>query len=515
VNELQPAVLNRLAETVGAPYVVTGPATLELYSRDFSIADDAPLADVVVRPADTAEVAAVVTIAGAHGCSIAVRGGGVSYTLGYVPSRSNTLLLDLSRMDAIHEVNTADLYATVGPGCTWKRADEATRPHGLRPVMKGPISGEFATVAGTASQSTGSAPMSTFLGLEVVLADARAVTTGSGAIVNAASPFYRNHGPDLTGLFLGDSGAFGIKTRCTFALERIPAGVAFASVAFDTLSDMVAAMTAIARSGIRCRQIGMDPLKNRTATRVGAAEGLRALGEVVRSARSVVAGMKQAAAIAVAGRAVLDDVRWSLHLTVEDHDQLAAERCLAALLPLVAAGRQIAPSVPIAMHGRPYSMRGVLGLDGQRWLPIHGVFALSRAAEVVREVEAFFAGHADLLAAHAIEHSFIVVASGSSWLIEPMFYWFDSITPLHAQVLGAKAARFADIPPNPAARAAVRDLRNELALLLQRLGAVHSQLGKFYDFGGGLQPQTYRLLTQIKDLLDARHTLNPGNLGWS
>ena len=467
-----------------------------------------------MRPAVTGEVAAVVEIAVAHGLAIAPRGGGVSYTRGYVPSRSGTLLLDLSRLDAVHEVNATDMYATVGAGCTWKQIDQAAKAHGLRPVMKGPISGEFATVAGTASQSTGSASMATFLGLEVVLADGRIVTTGSGALINDALPFYRNHGPDLTGLFLGDTGAFGIKTRCTLALERIPAGVAFASVAFVTLSDMTAAMTAIARSGIRCRQIGMDPLKNRTATRVGAVEGLRALGNVVRSASSVAAGMKQAATIVAGGRSVLDDVRWSLHLTVDDHDQLAAERALAALLPLVSAGRQITPSVPMAMHGRPYSMRGVLGLEGQRWLPIHGVFALSRASHVVRQVEAFFHNHADLLTAHAIQHSFIVVSSGSSWLIEPMFYWFDAITPLHARVLGEKAERFMNIPANTAARAVVCDLRDELALLLRQLGAVHSQLGKFYDFAGGLQQPTYELLTQIKNLLDSRHVLNPGNLGW-
>jgi FAD/FMN-containing dehydrogenase len=101
------------------------------------------------------------------------------------------------------------------------------------------------------------------------------------------------------------------------------------------------------------------------------------------------------------------------------------------------------------------------------------------------------------------------------WLLEPMFYWPDALGPLHVQVLGEKSKRFAGATPNPAARALVRELRGELVELFAGLGAVHSQLGKYYPFGPTLEPRTWQLLTSIKDLLDPQRCLNPGNLGWS
>ena len=56
--------------------------------------------------------------------------------------------------------------------------------------------------------------------------------------------FWRHHGPDLTGLFLGDCGAFGIKTE--LALRLVPERpAAFASFAFERGSELAAAMVAL------------------------------------------------------------------------------------------------------------------------------------------------------------------------------------------------------------------------------------------------------------------------------
>ena len=100
----------------------------------------------------------------------------------------------------------------------------------------------------------------------------------------------------------------------------IPAGVAFASVAFPTLTALTEVMSRIGQSGIRCHMLGMDPVKNRSATKVGIREGVKTLADVVKSAGSVLTGLRQATAIAAAGQNVLADVPWSLHLTVESHE---------------------------------------------------------------------------------------------------------------------------------------------------------------------------------------------------
>ncbi len=509
------SALAELAAAVGAGHVSTTMDERILHSRDIFSIDDAPLAAAVVRPGSSADVAAILRIAQRHGLAVAPRGGGVSYTRGYVPAREGTLSLDLSRMDAIHEINVEDRYVTVGPGVTWQRLDAATAAHDLRAVVRGPISGTHATVCGSVSQNIGPASMAGVLGLEVVLADGRIVRTGAGALAASPAPFLRHAGPDLTGLFIGDTGVFGVKTACTLALEPIPAGAAFASVAFDTLAQMTGAMLAIARSGIAARVMGMDPVKNRSASRgVSLREGLGTLASVVKSANSVGAGLRQAAGIATAGRHLLDDVPWSMHVTVEGHDMAAAQHALDALRPCWRGVRELPPTVPTALHARPYSIRGIVGIDGERWVPVHGIFPLSRAAQVVERVEALVAAHAARLRAHGIAVSYIVMATGAAWLLEPMFYWRDELGPLHAKVLGEKFAKFRGAAADPAARVVVRELRAEVTALFDALGGVHSQLGKYYAFGARLQPDTWSALTDLKDALDPQRTLNPGNLGW-
>lgn len=507
--------VDALTRFVGAEHVLTDDASRRFYSRDVFFWDEAPLVDAIVRPGTTDEVAAEVKIAAARGLAIAPRGGGVSYTKGYVPQKTPTITIDLGRLNQIPEINAPDFYMTVGAGCTWQQVAEALKGKGVRPVTKGPISGTHATVGGVVAQGSASANMAGIIAVEAVMPDATIIHTGSAAIGARSSPFSRHYGPDLTGLLIGDTGAYAIKTKVTLALEPEPKGYAYASIGFDSLADMSAVMVAIARSGVRCKMMGMDPLKNRTATKVGIKEGLGTLAKVVSSAGSLGDGLKKAAQIAVAGQNVLAEVPWSLHVTVEDHDQHAADHGMAALKPLWAGkGRDVPPSVPTAMHARPFSIRGIVGIQGERWVPIHGVFPLSKAAEVVTQTEALFKKHAARLAAHEIEHSYLVTCQGTAWLIEPMFYWFDELGPLHAKVLGDKFAKFKDIPANPAARAVVKDLRGELAELFRGLGAIHSQLGKFYMFAGNIEPSTYAVLTAIKGALDPERRFNPGNLGW-
>ncbi|MDX2221725.1 MAG: FAD-binding oxidoreductase, partial [Rhodospirillaceae bacterium] len=196
-------------------------------------------------------------------------------------------------------------------------------------------------------------------------------------------------------------------------------------------------------------------------------------------------------------------------------DQPAAASALDSLRPHWSAkGRTLEPSVPMALYAKPYSIRGILGKNGERWVPIHALLPLSRVAEAVERVQRFFAERQASLDAHGITHSYITVCAGPEFVLEPMFYWFDEVGPLHAKVLGDKYEKFKHIPANPAARATVARTRAELAELFRELGAVHSQLGKFYRFADNIQPGTYRTLTAIKDALDPGRNLNPGNLGW-
>ncbi|MBM3504439.1 MAG: FAD-binding oxidoreductase [Alphaproteobacteria bacterium] len=507
--------IERIAAVVGREHCITDKAERELMSQDIFFWPDAVLAEAVVRPADTAQVAAVMKAAREAGLYVAPRGGGMSYTKGYVPERAGTIMLDLGRLNQIEEVNEQDLYIRVGAGCTWAQVREALQPRGLRTVISGPISGVVSTVGGGMAQNVPGS-MDNVLGLEVVLADGRVIHTGSSGVTRTKSDFYRYYGPDLTGLFMGDTGAYGIKTKVTLRIQPIPAGAVFASFSFDTLKDMALAMAGVARLGVTNKSFGMDPLKNRTSTKVSLMEGAKTLGDVIRSGRSLTEGLRDSLRVVRAGRGVLDDVEWSLHLTIEGIDEVAAQYAAElARRVCLERGREIEPSVPIAMRARPFSIRGFLGLEGERWVPVHAMFPLSRVETAVDAVQAFFAARKDELDWHEIRYAFLSTINGPYWLIEPMFYWFDEISPLHRRHLDAqKIAKFVKAKPNPDARAVVQRIRAELRDAFFDIGAITSQIGKYYRLPEAMEPGAYQLLTEIKDLLDPDRRLNPGNLGW-
>ena len=177
----------RLAAIAGLDHVIADAAEREYFSRDIFFWDGAAVAEVVVQPADADEVAAVVRAAHQAGCAVIPRGGGMSYTKGYVPDREGAVLLDLRRLDSIIDFNPQDMYVTVGAGCTWRKLSETIEGERFLPVITPPFSGIYSTVGGALSQNVPDG-MDGVLGVEVVLGDGRIVRTGSGGRRDGASP---------------------------------------------------------------------------------------------------------------------------------------------------------------------------------------------------------------------------------------------------------------------------------------------------------------------------------------
>jgi hypothetical protein len=495
--------------------VLTDDQSRQEFSQDLIEWDLATLVPGVVRPANTAEVSSVVKKAAELDLALAPRGGGLSYTKGYVPQSERTIALDLSRLNEISELNAGDLYVTAGAGATWQQLLDATKSRGLRPVLRGPISGSHSTIGGAASQGI-LGLTDGFLGFEVVLADGRVVTTGSGASMRAGSPFYRHFGPDLTGLFTGDTGAFGIKTKVTLRLETLPRGLAMASFSFPTLRLMVDAIVAIARLGLVPKLFGMDPLKTRTASKVGIVEAGRTLSSIVTGRGSLLQGLSDAVGVARAGRDALNEAAWALHVHAEGVNAAAAESSLELIRDICCkSGIEINANIAIALQARPYSIRGFVGLEGERFVPIHAIFPLSRASAAAARVEQFLAENQKLFEQQQITTCCIAGMEQGVFVIEPMFYWPDELGPLHRRYLPAeKFARLNRGRSNHEGRSIVIDLREQLRKIFFELGAIHGQIGKYYDFANAVAPDVYDVLTQLKNTLDPGCRLNPGNLGW-
>src|SRR3954463_1027729 len=407
-----------LGEIVGAANVLTDEAARRYASSDIFVWPDAVVADLVVRPGSTDETARAVAVL--KGKNIVPRGAGLSYTGAVVP-HSPAVVVDTARLDAI-DVHADDLYAVVGAGCPWEKLAAALNPHGLRAVQRSPISGSHSTVGGLASQNLPGG-MDGVIGLTVVLADGTVARTGSAARTDVPA-FQRYSGPDLTGLFLGDCGAFGIKTEVVLRLAPEQAA-AFASFGFADGESMVAAMAASMRSGLVTRAFAMDQAKGASASQVEAGEAAKILGAVVKGAGSIGRSMKDVAQLA-RGRNALGEHPWSLHLTVEAATADAAPGQVAVAKRQIQA-TEIDNVVPKTLRAKPYSIRGLVGPDGERWVPVHGVLPLSRARACMADLRAHLDSQAGDLKRIGVSARWLVSSAGPYVTIEPMFYWRDAL----------------------------------------------------------------------------------------
>jgi D-lactate dehydrogenase (cytochrome) len=502
------ALQSRLVALLGATHVQDDRESRALSGADLFDWPGSVVPDLVIRPGSTEEAAAAMRLIAEEGRAVVPRGAGLSYTAGVVP-RVPAIVMDTARLATIR-VDAPNLTAVVGAGVTWQALAEALAPHGLRSAQVAPISGAVTTVGGVAAQNIPGG-MEGILGVAVVLADGSVARTGALALAEAP-PFWRHMGPDLTGLFLGDCGAFGIKTE--IALRLAPEReAAFASFAFADGAAMMSALVAVQQHGLVARALAMDPVRGRSATQVEAGEALRTAAAVASRAGSLMQAVRDVAGLALARSA---DPAWTLHLTAEGVTHAAAEAGIAKarLLATQAGGQEVEPAIPRALRARPYSIRGFVGPEGERWVPVHGMLPLDAARDCLIALEAAQQELAPEFERHGISVSHIVSSLGAYVTIEPMFYWRDALDPIHLRHLSEKnRARFGGFAPNTAARDAVRTARTRLCGVLDAHGAVHAQIGRHYALATRMEPGAAALLQQVKAMLDPAGRMNPGVLG--
>ena len=516
-------VVETIATIVGPDAVLTDAHSCALYSQD--IYSKALPALAVVRPASAQALVDVITVAAERGHALIARGGGMSYSSGYVPQETDSIILDLSKLDQVVDINRSDMYVTVEAGCTWQALHQALQGTGCRTPYWGPLSGIHATVGGSLSQNSiflgsgryGSAADSA-LSLEVALADGTILHTGSGAQPHG-SPFFRYFGPDLTGLFCCDSGALGIKLKATLPLLPALEARRFASFDFADYPQMFAAMSAIARAGLAMECYGFDPfLQQQRLQRESLLKDAKALLGVMKTSGSVLSAVKDGVNTALAGRRFMDDVAYSLHIGVEEATEAQAEAQLSKARALCAEhnGRELENSIPKILRANPFTpLNNIVGPRGERWAPIHALVPHSKAVTVMDGVQNILSEQRDLMAQHGIDAGYLFATVATQcFVVEPVFFWPDAMTEIHRHTIEPgmlnKLPGFAEDLP---ARRAVARIREELMNFFCAAGAAHLQLGKAYPYQQGLKPQNRALLQSLKKLLDPHNRINPGALG--
>ena len=250
------SLIDALIKTLGRENVLTDPYDLDRYSGDalsptraFGAEDYFErLADVVARPGSTEDVSAVLKLANQLGVPVIPFGAGTGVMGGTVPAMGG-MVLDLQRMDRILSINPLDMTAEVEAGVVLADLETALASHGLMPGHD-PYSVPIATVGGTIStngvgyRAGAHGPMGDQVAaLEAVLPDGRVMSTR--AVPNQSS------GPSLKHLFIGSEGAFGVITKATIRVFRLPEAQVFRGVAFDTFDQGFNAAAEIFALGVR------------------------------------------------------------------------------------------------------------------------------------------------------------------------------------------------------------------------------------------------------------------------
>jgi FAD/FMN-containing dehydrogenase len=315
-------LLESLAQIVGTEHLLTDDESRIFFSTDvYRQADE--LAVAIAQPGTVEELHEAVRLCVQQRVPMVVRGGGASYTDGFLPTRPNTVLFDMSRLNRI-EVNAADMYVRCEAGVTWAQLYERLAAENLRTPFWGPFSGIAATIGGGMSHyavNYGSGlygvSAESLIGMDVILGNGDMISTGSGGGVGH-SPFFRFYGPDLAGMFIGDAGALGIKARFTLRLMRKPEGFAAASFGFPDGENCLDAIMETAKLGVLAQNFGLDPRQQKTAlTEMESKNPIDAALAVFRSSRNPVDGAVQVLRMGLAGRSFLKNAVYSAHFSTE------------------------------------------------------------------------------------------------------------------------------------------------------------------------------------------------------
>nr|WP_310523379.1 FAD-binding oxidoreductase [Polymorphobacter sp.] len=508
-------LVDTLTKLLGADAVLTDAATLDLLSQD--VFSRGAMARAVIRPSDAAALAKAVGAVTAAGVAVVPRGGGMSYTAGYLPRAAGAVVVDTTGMDGILAIDAVNMTVKVEAGCTWAKLYAALQPLGLRPPFWGTLSGRYATIGAGMSQNGlfwgakyGTA-VDSALSFEVVLADGSLVSTGSG--------FFRPFGPDLTGLFGADTGALGIKATVTLKLMREAACFAFASFSFPTADAILGAISDVAREGLASEVCGFDPfLQAQRMQRESLGADAKALLGVMKAQGSLLGALKEGARVVAAGRNFLDGVPFSAHFTTEGRTQTRCDEDRAEIAAIAKrhGGTEVENTIPKVMRANPFGpVNSMLGPQGERWVPVHGVVRHGDASAVVAAIGALYARHEPEMTALGIGAGYMFAIAGTTGvLIEPVFFWPDAIEALHrASVEPEHLARLKGFAANPAARAVVEMLRAGLVDLFHDHGAIHLQIGRTYRWHDSLDAPAAALMAAVKRQVDPRGLMNPGVLG--
>ncbi|MGY8904763.1 MAG: FAD-binding oxidoreductase [Burkholderiales bacterium] len=455
-RDTPPALLDALKAQFGGR-CSTALAVREQHGRDESPLDAPPPAAVVFAHS-TADVAAAVKLAAAHGVPVIPFGVGSSLE-GHLLAVQGGISIDVSGMNQLLALHADDLTVTVQPGMTRKQLNDAIKDSGLffpiDPGADASIGGMAATRASGTNAVRYGTMRENVLALEVVTASGEVIRTGTRAKKSSA-------GYDLTRLMVGSEGTLGVITEVTLKLYPLPEAVMAATCAFPSIEAAVRTTIQTIQMGVpiaRCELLDAHAVRavNR-CDHLGLREGAMLLMEFHGSPSSVAEQVQTVQAIAAEQGG--QDFEWAA--TPEARSKLWAARHRAFL-----SGLQMKP--------------GCRAITTDTCVPI------SRLADCLLETidEAEASGLAYFIVGHVGDGNFHV-----AYLIDPA---------------------------SPAERELAESLNHTLVQRALRLGGTCTG-----EHGIGLHKMGFlieeaglgavAMMRAVKHALDPHNTMNPGKI---
>jgi glycolate oxidase len=259
--------LQELQALVSPAPVLTAADELLVYECDGHTLDKAP-PSAVVFPTSAEQVVAIVKLAHKHAVPFVARGAGTGLSGGAL-ALDGGLVIEMNRMNQILEVDYVNQQAVVEPGLVNLHLTLAVADAGYY-YAPDPSSQGACTIGGNVAENSGGPHTLKYgvttnhvLGLEVVLPN--------GDVVHLGGPVRDTPGYDLTGVFVGSEGTFGIVTKVTVRLLRRPETWKTLLAAFATVEEASHTVSGIIGAGLI--PAALEMMDNLTIQAVEAATG--------------------------------------------------------------------------------------------------------------------------------------------------------------------------------------------------------------------------------------------------
>jgi len=245
-----------LTSVVGEDRVNDNQVIISAYSRD-ACHLTAKRPGIVVMPTSVQEVQAIVRLCAKNKTPLVPAGGRNGICGACIPRVENAVMLDMVKMDKVVRIDEDVMTVTVESGLRWAELIHRLDEKGYKLGFRGPYGGNVGTVGGSTSINSIGYAASKYgpstegvVSLEVVLPNGSIIQTGTGW--NKTARLFARYTTynDLTGIFLGDSGTLGVKTKVTLKIYPKAEFITYGDFGFKSLEEATAAFLEVQKRGL-------------------------------------------------------------------------------------------------------------------------------------------------------------------------------------------------------------------------------------------------------------------------